>query len=122
LSEQRSIAAFIRSLDKTVAEVVRTKRRQRELLLQEEAAIVERLVTSGLHPTVPYKATAIEGVPVVPAHWTLSKVKYLARYLNGYAFKPRIGPTKGGRSFGFRTSRIQRQSTIALKVSFQSAT
>jgi type I restriction enzyme S subunit len=44
---------------------------------------------------VPYKATAIEGVPVVPAHWTLSKVKYLARYLNGYAFKPAHWADKG---------------------------
>jgi type I restriction enzyme S subunit len=88
IGEQRSIAAYIRSIDRSVAEVVRTKRRQRQLLMDEEAAIIERLITTGLDPSTSVKPTVIEGVPAVPAHWTLSKVKYLARYLNGYAFKP----------------------------------
>lgn len=35
-----------------------------------------------------YKNSGINGLDVIPVHWDLSKVKYLASYLNGYAFKP----------------------------------
>lgn len=35
-----------------------------------------------------YKDSGVNELDVIPLHWDLSKVKYLASYLNGYAFKP----------------------------------
>lgn len=35
-----------------------------------------------------YKNSGIDGIGEIPEHWEKSKIKYLADYINGYAFKP----------------------------------
>jgi type I restriction enzyme, S subunit len=39
-------------------------------------------------PYPAYKDSGVEGLGEVPVHWTTSKVRFLGRYVNGYAFKP----------------------------------
>src|SRR5713226_848675 len=38
-------------------------------------------------PYPAYKDSGVEWLGKVPAHWKESKVKFLGRYINGYAFK-----------------------------------
>ncbi|MBD3619116.1 MAG: restriction endonuclease subunit S [Chromatiales bacterium] len=39
-------------------------------------------------PYPDYRETAERKLPVIPSHWRLSKAKYVAEYINGFAFKP----------------------------------
>jgi type I restriction enzyme S subunit len=39
-------------------------------------------------PYPAYKDSGVEWLGEIPAHWKESKVKFLGRYINGYAFKP----------------------------------
>ena len=88
LPEQQAIAAYIRHVDGRIASVIRAKRRQLELLQEQRNALLALHVTGATSPERSRQASIIDGVPDVPASWTLSKVKHIARYLNGYAFKP----------------------------------
>jgi type I restriction enzyme S subunit len=39
-------------------------------------------------PYEKYKDSGVEWIGEVPEHWEVSKIKYVADYINGYAFKP----------------------------------
>lgn len=41
------------------------------------------------------KDSRIEWIGVIPENWSTSKLKYLGKYLNGYAFKPEDWSEKG---------------------------
>lgn len=88
LPEQQRVAAYIRHLDGRIASVIRAKRRQLAHLDEQRNALLALYVTGATSSEKTRQASAIEGVPDVPASWNLSKVKHIARYLNGYAFKP----------------------------------
>ena len=88
LDEQEAIAARIASVNHSIGSFIRGKRTQLKFLDEQEASIVEHAVTRGLDDRAELQPSVIEGVAEVPAHWSLSKVKYIAAYLNGAAFKP----------------------------------
>jgi len=72
--EQAAIVAY---LDRKNADIDRfiTKKRQLIALLNEQkAAIINQAVTRGLDPKVPMKASGVEWLGDIPAHWTLTTV------------------------------------------------
>lgn len=78
--EQRKIVQFIRSYDHRVRRLIRSKRRLIELLNEQKQAIINQAVTRGLNPDVPMKATGIDWIPKIPAHWEIRKVKQVASF------------------------------------------
>ncbi len=79
IAEQRAIVAY---LDRKTADIERfiTQKRQLIALLHEQkAAIINRAVTQGLNPDVPMKASGVEWVGEVPAHWEVRRLRFLAR-------------------------------------------
>ncbi len=76
-SEQRTIAAF---LDRETAEIdalMAKKERLIELLQEKRAALISRAVAKGLDPDVLMKASGVEWLGEVPAHWNIRRLKYL---------------------------------------------
>ena len=86
--EQHAIADFLDRETAKIDGLVASKERLIELLQEKRTALITRAVTRGLDPNVPMKDSGVEWLGKVPGRWVPSKVKYLADYLNGYAFKP----------------------------------
>ena len=79
LSEQAAIVRYLDHVDRRISRYIRAKQRLIELLEEEKQVIIHRAVTRGLDPDVPLKPSGVEWLGDVPEHWTVSKVKNLAR-------------------------------------------
>ena len=86
--EQAAIADFLDHHARISQRLIRAKRRQIELLNEQKQAIIHQAVTRGLDPDVPLKPSGIDWLGDVPAHWEIRKLKYVARFDNGFPFKP----------------------------------
>lgn len=78
--EQSKILVFIDSYDRRVRHLIRNKRRLIGLLNEQKQTIIDRAVTRGLNPNSPMKPTGIDGMPEVPAHWEVRKLKQVASF------------------------------------------
>jgi len=78
LNEQDAIADFLIKVTQNIDELIADKERLIELLKEKRAALINQAVTKGLDPNVPMKDSGIEWIGEIPAHWNISKLKYLA--------------------------------------------
>ncbi len=77
LPEQTQIAKF---LDHETAKIDRLIEKQEaliRLLKEKRQAVISHAVTKGLNPHAPLKDSGIEWLGQVPAHWTVTTLKYL---------------------------------------------
>lgn len=86
--EQKIMVAYLSAKDHQIARLIRTKQQLIDLLSEQKQAIIHRAVTCGLDADAPTKPTGLDWLPEVPGHWKTRKLKYLARFHNGLAFKP----------------------------------
>lgn len=75
LVEQNAIIRFLDRADGYVSRLIRAKQCLIELLNEQKQAIIHRAVTRGLDPDAPMKPTGLDGVPEVPEHWEVGKLK-----------------------------------------------
>lgn len=87
LPEQRSIANFLDRKTEQINALIANKQRLIALLQEERTAVINRAVTRGINPDAPTKHSGVDWLGDVPEHWEVKKLKYIASYLNGYAFK-----------------------------------
>ena len=81
--DRKAIVRFIRYTDQRVNRLLKTKRRLIELLNEQKQAIIHRAVTRGLDPDVPLKASGVEWLGEVPAHWEVKRFKFCASIAKG---------------------------------------
>lgn len=84
-AEQTAIATF---LDHEIAKIdalVEEQKRLIELLKEKRQAVISQAVTKGLNPTVPMKDSGVEWLGEVPAHWAISRLKFVAHVQTGVA-------------------------------------
>ena len=83
--QQRAIVDYLdretARLDRLVAE----KRRILQLLAEKRRALVTRAVTRGLHPDVPVNDSGIPLLGDIPAHWSATRLKFVADVRTGLA-------------------------------------
>ena len=84
--EQRAVAAFLDRETGKIDALVEAQRRLIELLKEKRQAVISHAVTKGLDPSAPMKASGVEWLGEVPAHWEVKQLKYAARVLPGFAF------------------------------------
>jgi type I restriction enzyme, S subunit len=78
LHEQRAIADY---LDRETAQLdglVAAKERVLGLLAEKRRALITRAVTRGLDPCAPLRDSGIPWLGEIPAHWTATRMKFLA--------------------------------------------
>ena len=75
LSEQVAIVRFLKYADEQIRHYIRTKQELIGLLEEQKRAIINRAVTRGIDPTVRLKASGIEWLGDVPAHWTVRRLR-----------------------------------------------
>lgn len=75
LPEQECIAAFLDSETEKIDALVAEQRRLMELLKEKRQAVISHAVTKGLNPDAPMKASGMEWLGDVPAHWDIGPLK-----------------------------------------------
>ncbi len=83
-TEQTQITAFLDSETAKIDELVAEQRRLMELLKEKRQAVISHAVTKGLNPDAPMKPSGIEWLGEVPAHWRVTKMKWVAKMESGH--------------------------------------
>ena len=92
LPEQHAIARYLDYMDRRIQRYIRAKERLIELLEEQKRAVINQAVTRGLDPDVPLKPSGVEWLGDVPAHWEVSRLKFLSRHIQNGATPPTAEP------------------------------
>jgi type I restriction enzyme S subunit len=87
IHEQIQIARFLDHETARIDALIEEQQRLIELLKEKRQAVISHAVTKGLDPTVPMKDSGVEWLGEVPAHWDVTRSKFVFRLVGGYAFK-----------------------------------
>jgi len=77
LDEQTIIVAFLNRETAKIDALVAEQEKLISLLKEKRQALISHAVTKGLDPNVPMKDSGIEWLGQVPAHWTVTPLKWL---------------------------------------------
>jgi type I restriction enzyme S subunit len=83
LTEQTQIAAFLDRETAKIDGLVAEQRRLMALLKEKRQAVISHAVTQGLNPHAPMKPSGIEWLGDMPAHWSATPIKFVAKVGNG---------------------------------------
>lgn len=83
LPEQRTIAAYLDRQTAKVDALIAKKQRLLDLLAEQRAALINRVVTKGLNPTVKMKDSGVAWLGKVPSHWEVKSLKRLTEIVTG---------------------------------------
>ena len=75
--EQDAIVRFIAYHDRLVRRFIRNRRRLIQVLNEQKQAIINRAVSRGLDPNVPFKPSGIDWLGDIPEHWDTSRLRNL---------------------------------------------
>ncbi|MGB4342335.1 MAG: restriction endonuclease subunit S, partial [Moraxellaceae bacterium] len=75
--EQTQIARFLDHETARIDALIEEQQRLIELLKEKRQAVISHAVTKGLDPSVPMKDSGVEWLGEVPAHWTVTKLKFV---------------------------------------------
>lgn len=75
--EQTQIARFLDHETARIDALIEEQQRLIELLKEKRQAVISHAVTKGLDPTVPMKDSGVDWLGEVPAHWTVTKLKFV---------------------------------------------
>ena len=78
LAEQAAIARYLDRADERISRAISVKQRLVELLTEQRQAVIHRAVTRGLDADAPLKASGIDWLGDVPAHWDVRRLKQVA--------------------------------------------
>jgi len=85
---QQRIANYLDRETARIDGLITEKERMLALLEEKRAALISRVVTRGLDPNVPLKPSGQEWLGEIPAHWEMSRLKYLGKTVLGLTFSP----------------------------------
>ncbi len=88
MPEQRAIATFLDRETAKIDALVAEQQRLMDLLKEKRQAVISHAVTKGLNPDAPMKASGIEWLGDVPAHWKVLAIKRLSPVMRGASPRP----------------------------------
>lgn len=89
ISEQTTIANYLDKKTSELDTLISKKETLIELLNEERTAIINQAVTKGLDPDVEMKDSGVEWLGEIPAHWKMSKLKYVSMIKYGLGQPPK---------------------------------
>ena len=89
---QRNIADHLDRETARLDALVAAKERLLKLLAEKRRAVVTRAVTRGLDPSAPLRDSGVSWLGGIPAHWRLTRLKFVADVRGGLAL---------GKDYGF---------------------
>jgi type I restriction enzyme, S subunit len=84
LPQQRAIADFLDRNTAALDALIAKKEQFLALLAERRRAVIAQAVTKGLDCTVRFRATGDGWLRSVPAHWSVRRIKHLARLESGH--------------------------------------
>jgi type I restriction enzyme S subunit len=84
LDEQEHIAAFLDWKTAQIDALIAKKQALIEKLKEKRLAVISHSVTKGLDPSVPMRDSGIRWLGGIPAHWGVSKIKFVAELASGH--------------------------------------
>ncbi|MGG1400286.1 restriction endonuclease subunit S [Bacillus salipaludis] len=86
LAEQDQIVKYLDSQLAKINKFIKTKKKLILALREQKQAVINEVVTKGINPNVKMKPSGIDWLGDIPEHWEVRKMKYLGKFINGYAF------------------------------------
>ncbi|ELB9335951.1 restriction endonuclease subunit S [Campylobacter upsaliensis] len=82
LQKQKEIAEFLDSKCEKIQNYIDKKQKLITLLQEKKQALINEAVTKGLNPNIESKNSGIEYLGLIPHHWEVKKLKYIATLRN----------------------------------------
>lgn len=82
-SEQTQIANFLDHKCRLIDKFLDKKQQLIDVLKEQKQAVINQAVTKGLDPNVEMKDSGVEWLGEIPAHWSISKLKWRIRIKSG---------------------------------------
>ena len=79
INTQERITAFLDKKTAQIDKLIEKKRALLDRLTEKRQALITQAVTKGLNPNVRMKDSGINWLGQIPAHWHLSRLRYLVR-------------------------------------------
>ncbi|EKT0445249.1 restriction endonuclease subunit S [Campylobacter upsaliensis] len=83
LQEQKEIAEFLDSKCEKIQNYIDKKQKLITLLQEKKQALINEAVTKGLNPNIESKNSGIEYLGLIPHHWEVRRMKFMASIHNG---------------------------------------
>ncbi|EPV1984447.1 restriction endonuclease subunit S [Campylobacter upsaliensis] len=88
LQEQKEIAEFLDKKCEKIQNYINKKQKLITLLQEKKQALINEAVTKGLNPNIEFKNSGIAYLGLIPHHWEVVKVKYIATTNIGLVYDP----------------------------------
>ena len=95
LGEQIKIAECLKTKCSKIDAVIAGQQEAIEKLKAYKLSVITDAVTKGLNSDVPMKDSGVEWIGRIPRDWEIAKLKYLGKFINGYAFPSSDFTTSG---------------------------
>ncbi|EAI8232499.1 hypothetical protein CT506_03660 [Campylobacter upsaliensis] len=83
LQEQKEIAEFLDSKCEKIQNYIDKKQKLITLLQEKKQALINEVVTKGLNPNIEFKNSGIAYLGLIPHHWEVRRMKFMASIHNG---------------------------------------
>ncbi|EDP6915347.1 restriction endonuclease subunit S [Campylobacter upsaliensis] len=83
LQEQKEIAEFLDSKCEKIQNYIEKKQKLITLLQEKKQALINEVVTKGLNPNIEFKNSEIAYLGLIPHHWEVRRMKFMASIHNG---------------------------------------
>ncbi|WP_270992921.1 restriction endonuclease subunit S [Campylobacter upsaliensis] len=83
LQEQKEIAEFLDSKCEKIQNYIEKKQKLITLLQEKKQALINQAVTKGLNPNIEFKNSGIAYLGLIPHHWEVRRMKFMASIHNG---------------------------------------
>lgn len=87
-NDRAAVAVWIDLETARIDAIIAKKTRFIELLKEKRSALITHAVTKGLNPNVKMKDSGVEWIGEVPEHWTICRLKHVARSIIGLTYSP----------------------------------
>lgn len=85
IPEQQAIAAFLDQETARIDTLIAKQGQMIALLQEKRKTVISHAVTRGLDPDVPLKDSGVEWLGMVPEHWEVKRLKFVADVRSGVA-------------------------------------
>lgn len=110
LEEQTQIAKFLDYETAKIDALIEKQQQLIALLKEKRQAVISHAVTKGLNPEAPMRDSGVEWLGEVPAHWDVSRLKYVAHVIDCRNKTPEY--FDDGKYFVIRTTNVKEQQLL----------
>jgi len=94
-AERKKIANFLDHETAKIDTLIEKQQQLIKLLKEKRQAVISHAVTKGLNPNAPMRDSGVEWLGNVPAHWLITRAKYVTEIFVPQRNKPELNESQG---------------------------